>query len=49
MNNIVGKIKEAILPVFEKYGDFVAFAYLFGSTVTGEITPLSDIDIAVFS
>lgn len=46
--NTVDKIKEAILPVFEKYSDFVAFAYLFGSTTTGEITPLSDIDIAVF-
>jgi len=27
--------------------DDVLFAYLFGSTATGESTPLSDVDIAV--
>ena len=26
----------------------VVFAYLFGSTATGEATPLSDVDIAVY-
>lgn len=40
-------IKDALLPIFDKYKDKVLFAYLFGSTVEGS-HPLSDIDIAVF-
>ncbi len=41
-------IKLALLPVFEKYRDKVSFAYLFGSSVSNEVMPSSDIDIAVF-
>lgn len=41
-------IKELLLSVFEKYRGQLVFAYLFGSTVKGNYTRLSDIDIAVF-
>lgn len=36
------------LAAFFETRDEILFAYLFGSTVTGRTTPLSDIDIAVF-
>lgn len=41
-------IKDVILSVFEKYNDKVVFAYLFGTAARGTMSPLSDIDIAVF-
>ncbi len=41
-------IKEILLPVFKKQKGSLMFAYLFGSTVSDDDTPLSDIDIAVF-
>ncbi len=36
------------MPVFEKYRKDIIFAYLFGSYAKDGLTPLSDIDIAVF-
>lgn len=44
----VNNIKSLLLPVFEKYGDVVIFAYLFGSTVRRTTYPSADVDIAVF-
>jgi uncharacterized protein len=44
----INKIKNVLPPVFEKYGDVVTFAYLFGSTVRSTTYPSGDIDIAVF-
>ncbi len=44
----IANIKKALLPVFEKYGDQVVFSYLFGSAAREELSPLSDIDIAVY-
>lgn len=41
-------IRLALTPVFEKHKDKVFFAYLFGSSVSNETIPSSDIDIAVF-
>lgn len=41
-------IKNTLYTVFEKHKDHVVFAYLFGSTVLGNMGTLSDIDIAVF-
>ena len=41
-------IKNAVLPVFEKYRDKIICAYLFGSVAEAETSPLSDVDIAVF-
>ncbi len=41
-------IKKLLLSVFEKYRSQLVFAYLFGSTVKDNYTPLSDIDLAVF-
>ncbi|MCF6149101.1 MAG: nucleotidyltransferase domain-containing protein [Candidatus Kuenenia sp.] len=41
-------IKNALSTVFKKHEDRVVFAYLFGSAVSGNMTTLSDIDIAVF-
>jgi predicted nucleotidyltransferase len=41
-------IKNILFPVFEKYGDKVEFAYIFGSAAGKEVYPLSDIDIAVY-
>lgn len=41
-------IKKTLLPVFERYGAKVVFAFLFGSAARGELAPLSDIDIAVY-
>lgn len=43
----VREIINTVSPVFEKYRDRVAAAYLFGSVSTGEATPLSDVDIAI--
>lgn len=40
-------IKETLSPVFERSGS-VRFAYLFGSMANGGLTPLSDIDIAIY-
>lgn len=42
------RIKELLIPVFNKYKGQVLFAYLFGSAAKDTQTPLSDIDIAVF-
>ena len=39
-------IKTLLTPVFHRHD--VAFAYLFGSVVEGNASPVSDIDIAVF-
>jgi uncharacterized protein len=44
----VDAVKRALLPVFEKFGDKIVFAYLFGSAAKGEATAKSDIDIAVY-
>lgn len=41
-------IKKMLVPVFTKYENHVAFAYLFGSIAKNNVSPLSDIDIAVF-
>lgn len=41
-------IKDILSPIFERYKDHIAFAYLFGSAALGSLTPLSDIDIAVY-
>jgi uncharacterized protein len=38
--------KAQMAAIFEGHG--VAFAYLFGSQATGEVGPLSDIDIALY-
>lgn len=40
-------IKKILCPVFERVGN-VRFAYLFGSMAKGEVSPLSDTDIAVY-
>jgi len=39
-------IRNPLIPVFQRYN--VAFAYLFGSVVEGNASPVSDIDIAIF-
>jgi predicted nucleotidyltransferase len=41
------KYKNQITSIL-KYDEHVLFAYLFGSSITGIITPMSDIDIAVY-
>lgn len=43
----VEDIKKNLSSVFER-SDTVCFAYLFGSVAKGEVTPLSDTDIAVY-
>ena len=43
---VVGRIKEAVVPVLTRHGRVVA-AYLFGSAGTEWATAMSDIDIAV--
>ena len=43
----VEDIKKALSSLFENDGR-ILFAYLFGSVVKGEVTPLSDVDIAVY-
>ncbi len=40
-------IIKTLSTVFERSGS-IRFAYLFGSVAKGEITPLSDIDVAVY-
>lgn len=44
---VINLICAKLQPVFEKYRKSLAAVYLFGSTVTGETTPLSDLDIAL--
>ncbi|MEK7732968.1 MAG: nucleotidyltransferase domain-containing protein, partial [Planctomycetota bacterium] len=44
----IERVKELLLPVFERYRAKVVFAYLFGSMAIGEVSPLSDVDIAVY-
>ena len=44
----ISEIRKDLLPVFEKYKDCLVFAYLFGSVARNQISPMSDIDIAVF-
>jgi predicted nucleotidyltransferase len=41
----LNQIKAKILPVLQQYG--VQRAYLFGSTVRGDATPTSDIDLMI--
>ena len=41
-------LKSFLLPLFERYGERIKFAYLFGSAAREDAAPLSDIDIAVF-
>ncbi|MBI4746683.1 MAG: nucleotidyltransferase domain-containing protein [Deltaproteobacteria bacterium] len=43
----VEDINKTLSPVFERSGS-ILFAYLFGSVAKGEVTPLSDMDIAVY-
>ncbi len=45
---ISNSIKEKLLPLFSKYNGNVLFAYLFGSVAQGNMSPLSDVDLAVF-
>lgn len=48
MNASVLQISQKLAPVFEKYCDAILFGYCFGSHATGETTPKSDIDLAVY-
>ncbi|MBI1811580.1 MAG: nucleotidyltransferase domain-containing protein [Nitrospirae bacterium] len=48
MSKEIIEIKDTLMPVFQKYGERILFAYLFGSVSQDEALPLSDIDIAVF-
>ncbi len=43
------QIGHMLKPVLEQHRDKVAFAYLFGSTLSDQRRPLSDIDIAVYT
>jgi predicted nucleotidyltransferase len=43
--NQLNQIKAKILPILQQYG--VKRAYLFGSTVRGDATATSDIDLAI--
>jgi predicted nucleotidyltransferase len=45
---ISNSIKEKLLPIFSKYNGNVLFAYLFGSTAQGNMSLLSDVDLAIF-
>ncbi|MFQ5686371.1 MAG: nucleotidyltransferase domain-containing protein [Candidatus Scalindua sp.] len=45
---ISNSIKKKLLPLFSKYNGNVLFAYLFGSVAQGNMSPLSDVDLAVF-
>ncbi len=45
MNTNIAQIKQSILPILERYG--VSKAALFGSIVTDQMRPDSDIDILV--
>jgi predicted nucleotidyltransferase len=40
-------IKNLLQPILEKYRDKIISAYLFGTGASGEMHPLSDIDIAL--
>lgn len=44
----IENIQKLLLPVFERYADHVVFSYLFGSAASGKLSPLSDIDIAIY-
>ncbi|HAI86106.1 MAG TPA: hypothetical protein DCL63_03850 [Firmicutes bacterium] len=46
--DVVERIKEAVVPVLTKHGRVVA-AYLFGSAGTERATAMSDVDIAVLT
>ncbi|OHB87046.1 MAG: hypothetical protein A3D13_02360 [Planctomycetes bacterium RIFCSPHIGHO2_02_FULL_40_12] len=45
---ITNSIKEKLLPLFSRYKSNVLFAYLFGSVAQDNMSPLSDVDLAVF-
>ena len=45
MNTYIGQIRQSILPILQRYG--VSKAALFGSIVTDQMRPDSDIDILV--
>ncbi len=45
MNAHIGQIRQSILPILQRYG--VSKAALFGSIVTDQMRPDSDIDILV--
>lgn len=47
-SNIIKDIRDALLPVFEKYKNKIVFAYLFGSASKETGYPPGDVDIAVF-
>lgn len=42
------EIRERLKPVLEKHRDKIAFVYLFGSTLSDQKRPGSDIDLAVY-
>ena len=42
-------IGEKLKPVLERHRDKIAFAYLFGSTLSDQSRPMSDIDIAFYT
>ena len=44
----INNIRDAVLPVFEKYKNKVIFGYLFGSAAQKTGYPSRDVDIAVF-
>lgn len=46
-NDLKSEYMPKIRAVFDRYSDSLAAAYLFGSAAKGEMTPLSDIDIAI--
>ena len=48
MNSQGSRILDLVSPLFEAYRDKVSFAYLFGSTAEERMSPLSDIDVAIF-
>ncbi|ODS30545.1 MAG: Nucleotidyltransferase domain protein [Candidatus Scalindua rubra] len=45
---ISNSIKEKLLQLFSKYNGNVLFVYLFGTAAQGNMSPLSDVDLAVF-
>ncbi len=45
---ILNSIEKKLSPLFNKYTGNVLFAYLFGSAAQGNMSSLSDVDIAVF-
>jgi len=46
MNPNIQHIQKQLATLFEKYKDKIIFVYLFGSVVKGNISNLSDIDLA---